>query len=204
MSVAALWPNVFTCRTFPVYRNVHFGRSRSVGHSLPKMSRKRFRVEKVYSSHLELAADAGIDAVAISAHYAEQGEIAADLLKAGKHVFMEKPMAVSVLQGEKMLNAAKEGEARLMVGFMKRFDPGNVLARTTIRQWLGDGTKGRLFYARNHGFQGHWLNGLSQSEPFTHSDEPIKAFDAADLLPTWLPKNESQAISPTCNSMLIT
>src|SRR3984957_6588012 len=131
---------------------------------LAKDVAKRFRVEKVYSSHLELAADAEIDAVAISAHYAEQGEVAADLLKAGKNVFMEKPMAVSILQGEKMLNAAKEGEARLMVAFMKRFDPGNVLARATICQWLGDGTKGRLLYARNHGFQGHWLNGLSQSE----------------------------------------
>ena len=60
-------------------------------------------MEKVYSSHLELAADAEIDAVAVSANYAQQGEIAADLLKAGKHVFVEKPMAVSVLQGEKIL-----------------------------------------------------------------------------------------------------
>ena len=56
----------------------------------------RFAVEKVYSSHLELAADAEIDAVAVSANYAQQGEIAVDLLKAGKHVFMKKPMAVSV------------------------------------------------------------------------------------------------------------
>jgi predicted dehydrogenase len=86
-----------------------------------------------------------------------------------KHVFMEKPMAVSVLQGEKILNAANKGDARLMVAFMKRFDPGNVLARTTIRQWLRDGTKGRLLYARNHGFQGNWLNGLSQAEPFTNA-----------------------------------
>ena len=148
-------------------------------------------MEKVYSSHLELAADAEIDAVAVSANYAQQGEIAADLLKAGKHVFMEKPMAVSVLQGEKILNAANKGDAQLMVAFMKRFDPGNVLARTTIRQWRRDGTKGRLLYARNHGFQGNWLNGLSQAEPFTNSDEPIEAFDAASLLPSWLPNNET-------------
>jgi predicted dehydrogenase len=152
---------------------------------------QRFHVEKVYSNHQELAADAEIDAVAVSAHYAEQGEIAADLLMAGKHVFMEKPMAVSVLQGEKILRAAKQGAARLMVGFMKRFDPGNILARATIRQWLRDGTKGRLLYARNHGFQGHWLNGLNQAEPFNHSDEPVKAFDSASLLPSWLPKNET-------------
>jgi predicted dehydrogenase len=160
----------------------------------PQLARdvaSRFAVGKVYSSHLELAADSQIDAVAVSANYAQQGEIAADLLKAGKHVFMEKPMAVSVLQGAKILDAAKKGNARLMVGFMKRFDPGNVLARTTIRRWRRDGTKGRLLYARNHGFQGHWLNGLSQSEPFTDSPEPIEPFDAANLLPSWLPNNEA-------------
>ena len=160
----------------------------------PQLARdvaSRFAVGKVYSSHLELAADSRIDAVAVSANYAQQGEIAADLLKAGKHVFMEKPMAVSVLQGAKILDAAKKGNARLMVGFMKRFDPGNVLARTKIRRWRRDGTKGRLLYARNHGFQGHWLNGLSQSEPFTDSPEPIEPFDAANLLPSWLPNNEA-------------
>ena len=152
---------------------------------------RRFAVERVYSNHLELAADPQIEAVGVSANYAQQGEIAADLLRAGKHVFMEKPMAISVGQGERILNAANKGHARLMVAYMKRFDPGNVLARTTIRQWLGDGTKGRLLYARNHGFQGHWLNGLSQSEPFTSTGEPIEAFDAASLFPSWLPQQET-------------
>jgi predicted dehydrogenase len=160
----------------------------------PQLARavaSRFAVGKVYSNHLELAADAQIEAVGVSANYAQQGEIAADLLRAGKHVFMEKPMAISVFQAEKILKAAHQGQARLMVAFMKRFDPGNLLARMTIRQWLRDGTRGRLLYARNHGFQGHWLNGLNQSEPFTKSDEPIEAFDAASLFPSWLPSQET-------------
>jgi predicted dehydrogenase len=174
----------------------------------PQLARavaSRFAVEKVYSSHLELAADAEIDAVAVSANYAQQGEISTDLLKAGKHVFMEKPMAVSVLQGEKILNAANKGDARLMVAFMKRFDPGNVLARTTIRQWRRDGTKGRLLYARNHGFQGNWLNGLSQAEPFTNSDElrskllMLRAYYRPGYR-TMKPTN----ILPTYNSILTT
>jgi predicted dehydrogenase len=160
----------------------------------PKLGRavaSRFAVEKLYSSHAQLANDPEIDAVALSASYAQQGEIAADLLKAGKHVFMEKPMAVSVLQGERMLEAARTGHARIMIAFMKRFDPGNLLARTTLRRWLQDGSKGRLLYARNHGFGGNWLNGLSQTEPFTNTDEPIEAFDATSVLPSWLPREEA-------------
>jgi predicted dehydrogenase len=152
---------------------------------------KRYAIEKVYASHLELAADPEIDAVAVSANYALQGEIAADLLKAGKHVFVEKPLAVSVFQAERILQAAAFGGTRLMVGYMKRFDPANVLARTTIADWLRDGSKGRLLYARNHGFGGSWLNGLSRVEPFTKSDEPIEEFDASDVLPSWLPREQA-------------
>src|SRR5271165_521727 len=59
---------------------------------------ERFGVPKVYDDHRRLLEDTEIDAVALSADYAQQGEIAADVLRGGKHVFMEKPMAVSVAQ----------------------------------------------------------------------------------------------------------
>src|SRR4051794_36700758 len=68
-----------------------------------------YGIPTVYASHLDLAADPTIEAVGVSADFAGQGEIAADLLRAGKHVFMEKPMAVSVAQAERMLAAAREG-----------------------------------------------------------------------------------------------
>ncbi|HZS89669.1 MAG TPA: Gfo/Idh/MocA family oxidoreductase [Chloroflexota bacterium] len=73
---------------------------------LAQLVAARYGIEAVYGSHLDLAADPTIDAVAVSAGYAEQGEIARDLLAAGKHVFMEKPMAVSVAQAERILEAA--------------------------------------------------------------------------------------------------
>jgi len=53
----------------------------------------RYGIPRFYRSHLELADDPDIDAVGVSAHPILQGEIARDLLAAGKHVFMEKPMA---------------------------------------------------------------------------------------------------------------
>jgi predicted dehydrogenase len=166
----------------------------AVAEQRPRLARavaSRFAIGKVYSHHSELATDPELDAVAVSANYAQQGEIAADLLRAGKHVFMEKPMAVSIAQGEKILEAAIEGGTRLMVGYMKRFDPGTLLAQATIRDWLRDETKGRLLYVRNHGFGGKWLNGLSRVEPFTSSDEPIEPFDAARVLPSWLPSEQA-------------
>ena len=79
-----------------------------------------------------LARDPEVDAVVVSGHYSGQGEIAAELLAAGKHVLVEKPMATSVEQAERMLRAEAAGDARLMVGYMKRYDAGYRLVKALL------------------------------------------------------------------------
>jgi len=148
----------------------------------------RFGIDKVYPDHLSLARDPEIDAVAVSADYAGQGEIAADLLRAGKHVFMEKPMAVSIQQAERILAAANEGNTRLMVGYMKRYDTGNRRIRDLIRQWKQDRGKGQLLYIRCHGFCGNWIAGLDTSG-LIRTDESVEPIAAEELLPDWLPED---------------
>jgi predicted dehydrogenase len=157
---------------------------------LARLVAARHGIEAVYSSHRDLVADPSIDAVAVSAGYAEQGEIARDLLQAGKHVFMEKPMAVSVAQAGRILEAARDGGARLMVAYMKRYDPGNVLAHDTIQRWRSDGDKGRVLYARTHGFCGAWLAGLDRSVEIT-TDEPREPAPYQHHLPAWLPPEQA-------------
>jgi predicted dehydrogenase len=147
---------------------------------------RRFGIETVYPDHLSLANDPQIDAVAVSADYAGQGEIAADLLRAGKPVFMEKPMAVSIRQAERILAAEKEGNSRLMVGYMKRYDRGNRLIRDLIRAWRQDTQKGNLLYIRCHGFCGHWIADLDTSG-FIRTEESVAPIALENLLPAWLP-----------------
>jgi predicted dehydrogenase len=43
--------------------------------------------------------------------------------EAGVHVFVEKPLCLSLDEGREMLAAAERGGVRLMVGYMKRYDP---------------------------------------------------------------------------------
>ena len=102
----------------------------------------RFGIEKRYGSHLELADDPEIDAVAVSADYSLQNQIAEDLLRRGKTVFMEKPMATTLARAEAILDAEKAGGSRLMVGYMKRYDAGNQLAKATIRRFRDSGELG--------------------------------------------------------------
>ncbi len=41
----------------------------------------------------------------------------------GRHVFVEKPMCLNAAEGEAMVAAARAAGVRLMVGYMKRYDP---------------------------------------------------------------------------------
>jgi predicted dehydrogenase len=162
---------------------------KAIAEKRPLLARKvasRYGVSTVYSHHTELADDPNIDAVALSAGYAEQGDIAADLLAAGKHVFMEKPMAVSLRQGNRILEAARSTGARLLIAYTKRFDTGNVILRDTIARWRSDERMGELLYARNHGFGGNWL-AASEPNRLITTDEALERVSPLEQLPHWLP-----------------
>jgi predicted dehydrogenase len=155
----------------------------------PRLARQvadRYGVERVYRDHHELAADDAIDAVAVSARYDQQGDIAADLLRAGKHVFVEKPLALSLEQATCIVSAAQEGRARLMVAYMMRHDPGNDAARSLIASWRATGEMGNPVFARSHGFCGDWTAGLDTSAMVT-TDEPLSIPTPYKNLPDWLP-----------------
>jgi len=146
---------------------------------------RRWGFRKLYRSHLDLAQDPEVEAVGVSAGFSEQAEIARDLLRAGKHVFMEKPMAISIAQAEEMLEASRAAGGRLMVAYMKRYDPGNEIAKQRVDEFRADQAMGRLFYIRNHGFCGHWTAGMDAV--FERTDEP-RPESPASRFPGWLPE----------------
>jgi predicted dehydrogenase len=156
-----------------------------VRRALGERVRARHGIPRLYADHRALAADPEIDAVAVSAAFALQPEIARDCLAAGKHVFMEKPMAISLAQADRLLAAGRASGARLMVAHMKRYDAGNELAHAIIAGWRRSGEAGALTYARAHGFGGDWIAGLDV--PVDTSDEPMPPAPTEANLPAWLP-----------------
>jgi predicted dehydrogenase len=145
---------------------------------------ERYRVPRFYRSHVELADDPEIEAVGISGHFCGQGEIAIDLLRAGKHVLMEKPMAVSISQAERIVAAERESGTRLMVAYMKRYDSGNLVVKSLLDNPATHADLGRIVFVRAHDFGGDWIAGLDT--PFEVSDQPLPPAPECDF-PAWLP-----------------
>ena len=65
-----------------------------------------------------------------------------DALKAGKHVFVEKPMADNIEDLRKMVEAASEADTKTLVGHILRFNP---LIRE-VKRLIGEGELGQVFY----------------------------------------------------------
>jgi predicted dehydrogenase len=130
-----------------------------------------------------MAKDPEIEAVGISGGLSSQGELTIPFLEAGKAVFVEKPMATSVEQAKRILDAAKRGGGRLMVGYMNRYDTGHLLARDWIRDFKKTGDIGKISFIRMHGFGGDWIGGLDN--PVDRSDE--QAPSTPPIAPSWLP-----------------
>ena len=72
----------------------------------------------------ELLGDPTLDAVAVATPVATHGELAARVIEAGKHCFVEKPLAQSVAAAEPAVAAARERGLVLMVGHLLEYHPG--------------------------------------------------------------------------------
>jgi len=90
----------------------------------------------------EIFADDEIDAVAIAAPAAQHGELALACLGAGKHVFVEKPLALDVGDAERVCEAATSADRRLMVGHLLRYHPAFLRLDELVRH----GALGRVDY----------------------------------------------------------
>jgi len=79
---------------------------------------------KAYTNSARMLKNEAIEAVSICTWSTSLAKEALKALNAGKHVLVEKPMATTVKQAEKLVAAAEENSLHLTVGFLMRFIPG--------------------------------------------------------------------------------
>ena len=89
--------------------------------------------QKSYTDPQAMLNDPEIDAVVIASPARTHAELVVAAAKAGKGVFCEKPMAVTLEEADKAINAAKEAGVALQVGFNRRFVSGFAAAYEEIK-----------------------------------------------------------------------
>jgi predicted dehydrogenase/acetyltransferase-like isoleucine patch superfamily enzyme len=90
----------------------------------------------------EVLVDSSVVGVALAAPAEQHAALVADALKAGKHVFVEKPLALRYIEGAMLVADADRRGLTLMVGHLLQYHPGF----TRVRELVRDGTLGRLRY----------------------------------------------------------
>ncbi len=72
----------------------------------------------------ELLADPALDAIVLATPVPTHADLAVRVLQAGKHCFVEKPLAQSVTDAERAVAAAAASGRLLMVGHLLEYHPG--------------------------------------------------------------------------------
>ena len=126
-----------TLAVHPLVKELHLAEVRE--ERLEEMEAKT-RPTSATTDYRKLLDRKGIDAVYISAtpenlHF----PIAKEFLEAGKHVFLEKPIAVTLAEADELIAIAKRKNLKFTIGYSQRFNAKYAYVRRCIR----DGTIGR-------------------------------------------------------------
>ncbi len=98
-----------------------------------------------YSPHLEdILGRADVDAVIIGAETNRHADLCVAAAEAGKHIALQKPMALSLAECDRIIAAVEKAGVRFTNCYQMRLDPMNI----KLKQLVDDGVIGRIAYFR--------------------------------------------------------
>ncbi len=99
---------------------------------------KMFGIASVFTDYMSVIKHPDVEAVVICSPTDTHAKYIIDSARAGKHIFCEKPVDLSIEVIKNAINEVEKAGVKLMVGFNRRFDP-NFLK---IHQLVADGKIG--------------------------------------------------------------
>ncbi len=131
--------------------------------SRAEMIGERFGATRTYTDYEQMLKTEDLDAVHVCATTDAHLPITIASLEAGKHVFVEKPIARRYSEALQMAEKAKECKKYVMVGMNNRFRPDTQI----LKSFLEKGELGKIFYIKSG-----WLKKLSTTNRWiTHKDK---------------------------------
>ena len=95
---------------------------------------KKYGFSHSTTDYQEILKDKDVDLVLITTRHDKHAAITTEALAAGKHVFVEKPLALNEEQLEEIIAAYKKSNTSLTVGFNRRFSPHALKIKSIIGQ----------------------------------------------------------------------
>jgi len=155
-------------------------------------ARRKFGFAEASTDLDELLDDDAVDAIFVVTRHSSHADLASRALEAGKAVFVEKPLALSVDEVSRILETVeKTGNDRLQVGFNRRFAPllneakarfGRRIGPASVRYLVNAGRlDGNSWYnqdgegTRFVGEGGHFIDTVS----WLVGDDPVSVYAAA-------------------------
>jgi predicted dehydrogenase len=105
---------------------------------------QKFNIKKQFTDYKELLANDEVEAVVIATPTNTHADIAIDCLNAGKHVLIEKPIALNATEAKKINDTAKKNKKNVMIGMNLRYRPDAMLMKSLV----SSGELGHIFYIR--------------------------------------------------------
>lgn len=127
-------------RVYSELPEVHLVAVADANHELVRSTAEKYGI-RGYTDYREMLAKEKPDAVSIAVPTALHAQVGMDVLNAGAHVLMEKPIAATIEEGRLLVDKARELNLQLMVGHIVRFNP----AMQALKQKLQEGALGRIF-----------------------------------------------------------
>ncbi|WDR02334.1 Gfo/Idh/MocA family oxidoreductase [Devosia algicola] len=158
----AALPRACTCPIWSRWQTLSSlrGVASKTGHNAASTA-KRFGASYCTTDHWEVLHDPDIDAVIIATRHNTHASLALDALRAGKHVLVEKPLALEqteIAEIEAFYSGGAQPKPLLLTGFNRRFSP--------FLERISAGVAGRsnpmiINYRMNAGYipLDHWVHG---------------------------------------------
>lgn len=139
---------------------------------------ERFGIPHVFSDHRKLLAEDVVDAVLVCTPNDTHPSITTAACKAGKHVMVEKPIAMNARQAERMVQAAEKAGVILMAAQSFRYGPQpRFLKDQADKGRFGEIYYGKTVWFRRSGIPKGWFQDAKQSGGGPRIDLGVHAID---------------------------
>jgi len=142
---------------------------KTISGQVPKMGEKFSKEPVYYDDYRKLLEDKSIDAVCIATPDHWHAIMMIEAVRAGKDVYVEKPLTQTIKEGRAMVNAQKETNRVVAVGLNRR---GNEVYQK-LRKVIAGGKIGKITVARAARVSNLYPNGIGKMKP----EQPPKDFN---------------------------